>query len=110
MTNYETLKNMTIDELTEWLDEYAEFSGSPWLTWFDKTYCQKCEPETDYVPYLDKNMEFSWCELNNDKCKFFPCADEVPNNKQIIRLWLECDAGSLNWCEKEIVRVDDEQM
>lgn len=95
MTIYENFKNMTINELAEWLDEHGEFSGSPWMIWFDETYCQKCKPETAYAPYLDKNMEFSWCELNDNKCKFFPDMDEVPNNKQVIKMWLESNTENI---------------
>ena len=43
MTNYEKLKNMSVDDFAEWLDEYGKFDESPWSEWFNSTYCKKCE-------------------------------------------------------------------
>lgn len=88
MTKFEKFKQMDIDEFAEWLDEYGAFDGSPWLDWWNDNYCSKCETEIAYVLDLKKDMEFSWCELH-DKCKFFPELDENPDNKEIIRMWLE---------------------
>ena len=40
--------------------------------------------------YEDGGREFpcSYCELNGN-CKFFPDLDEAPDNKMIIKMWLE---------------------
>lgn len=42
--------------------------------------------------YEDGEREFpcSYCELNGN-CKFFPDLDEVPDNKKIIKMWLETE-------------------
>ena len=92
MNNFDKLKSKTLDEFAEWLDVYGAFDGSPWIEWFDKNYCNGCEPEIAYVPEFNKNQKFSWCELH-DKCRYIPKLDEVPDNKQIIKMWLESECG-----------------
>ena len=42
MNNFEKIKSMTIEELTDWIDKYGQFDVSPWMEWFDKTYCKNC--------------------------------------------------------------------
>lgn len=87
-TVFDKLKSMNIDELTEWIDKHGEFDGSPWMSWFDEKYCKKCE--SIMCKYEDGTREFpcSYCELN-DNCKFFPNLDSIPDNKMIIKMWLE---------------------
>lgn len=89
MTVYENLCSKNIDELAEWLDKYGMFDGSPWLKYWDENYCQKCESVDVYVPELDRELKCAWCEVHNDKCKFFQDMEETPDNKQIIKMWLE---------------------
>lgn len=98
MTIFETFKHMTIDELADWLDKYGQFDGSPWIQWWDKKYCDKCEGiKVDNETYYGV-LEYTWCELHNSKCKFFPDRKEMPSNKDIIKMWLEelqeeCERG-----------------
>lgn len=91
MTNYEHIKSMSIDKLSEWLDEYGELDNSPWIQWFNELYCNKCEPIMCH--HIGSEYEFpcSWCELN-DGCKYFPNLSVAPNNKMIIKMWLESEA------------------
>ena len=42
MTQFEKFKNMDIDQLVEWLDEYSQYDSLPWILWFDKKYCNNC--------------------------------------------------------------------
>lgn len=93
MTKFESLKLKNIDELAEWFDKYIIHDYVPWIKWWDENYCSKCEPEIinkysvccgDMV-----DMECAWCELNNNKCKYFKDMDEMPSNKEIIKMWLE---------------------
>ena len=91
MTNFEYIKSKTIDELAKWLDQLDAQENTPWSKWFDNNYCQKCEPEIAYASYLNKELEFSYCELNDFKCRFFPELSEVPDYKQIVRMWLESE-------------------
>ena len=88
MTQFENFKNMDIDAFAEWLDEHGQFDGSPWMTWFDVQYCKNCE--SVMCRYEDGRREFpaAWCELEH-KCRFFPDMDEVPSNKDVIKIWLE---------------------
>lgn len=90
MAQFEKLQSMDIEELAEWLDKYGQFDGSPWMKWFDELYCKNCE--SIMCHYLDNEYEFpcSWCEIN-DKCRFFPEMDEAPDNKEIIKMWLESE-------------------
>ncbi len=92
MNNFEKLKSMTVSELADWLDKYGQFEGSPWIEWFDKNYCKKCEPIKCKVD--EKNAFFpghtvdcAYCELEH-KCKYFPELKEVPDDKTIIEMWL----------------------
>ena len=87
-TVFDKSKSMNIDELAEWIDKHGEFDGSPWMSWFDEKYCKKCE--SIMCKYEDGTREFpcSYCELN-DNCKFFPNLDSIPDNKMIIKMWLE---------------------
>lgn len=86
MNVFESIKSKSIDELTEWLDKYCVFGNAPWIEYWDKTYCNKC----DAVYYDGDRNEYAWCELNN-RCKFFQDMSSIPNDKQIIKMWLESE-------------------
>ena len=88
MTNFENLRQMSVEQLAEWLDKNGQFDTALWTIWFDQKYCKNCE--SIMCHYEDSTFEFpcAWCELN-DGCKFFPEMHEAPNNKEIIKLWLE---------------------
>ena len=92
MTVFENIKNNSIDELAEWLDGYTVSDNSPWIVWWDENYCKKCDVEYSYAIETNNACECAWCELNN-KCKFFKEMDNVPDNKQVIKMWLlsECE-------------------
>ena len=79
-------ESLSIDEFVDWLDEHCTLENSPWIDWFDKTYCKNCEPETSF----DGEMEFSWCESHNN-CRFFQDKNDIPDIKEIIRMWLESE-------------------
>ena len=89
---YNFIKDMSIDELTDGLDKYGQFDSSPWMGWFDENYCSKCESikckvdEKDAF-WPDYTMDCAYCELEN-KCKYFPQLDNIPDNKDTIKLWL----------------------
>lgn len=83
------LKN--IDELVEWFDENCNFEYAPWHKWFDNNYCHKCPSEIGKCTYTGREMEFCWCEVNDNKCKFFPNMDSTLDSKQVIKMWLESE-------------------
>ena len=88
MNNFEYLKSLTIDELTDWLDKYGQFEGAPWSDWFDETYCKKCEPINCTISeFSNRKIKCSYCELE-DKCRFFPDYEHAPGLKEILKLWL----------------------
>ena len=91
MNNFKYLQTMSRQKLAEWLDENGQFDNSPWMLWFDRTYCKNC-PAVICI-YEDSNREFpaAWCEVNGGKCKFFPEMDRVPDSLETIKLWLETD-------------------
>ena len=89
MNNFEKLQSMSVDELSKWLDKNVQFESTPWMQWWDELYCSKCE--SIMCHYDDNPLEFpaSWCELHDNKCKFFPNMKEAPDCKEIIKMWLE---------------------
>ena len=90
-TVFDKFRQMSIDELTDYIDKYGAFDNAPWSWWFDEIYCQNC-PDI-MCKYGSSNREFpcSYCELNG-KCKFFPEYGEAPSNKEIIKMWLESES------------------
>lgn len=90
MTIFENFKNKNIDELADWFHEYCSFDDAPWWRWWDEKYCKKCEPKTVYVEAFDRECECAWCELNSN-CRFFLDMDDIPDEKQIIKMWLESE-------------------
>ena len=98
MTNFEMIKSKNIDEFAELLSEHFGYDDAPWWKYFDNNYCKGCKPEIVLTESLnrkidsDREVEYAWCELNH-KCKFFQEMDEIPDEKQIIKMWLlsECE-------------------
>ncbi len=96
ITQFEKFQLMDIEKLSEWLDKNGQFDSSPWMNWWNECYCNKCPSETGYITDFGGEYEwqtpceFAWCELH-DKCKFFQNMDEVPDNKEIIKMWLESE-------------------
>lgn len=90
MTVFENIKSKNIDELAEWLDSHFHNVYTPWEEWWDENYCSKCPPVKAHCVDCNKELDFGWCELN-DGCKFCPDLNDVPDNKQVIKLWLESE-------------------
>ena len=97
MTRYEQLTSLPIEQLAQWIDSHGQFDGSPWMDWFDKNYCSKCE--SIYVTKADSkeklgfellyniNTTCAYCEVNKE-CRFFP-RREQPSLVEIIEMWLK---------------------
>ena len=90
MTNFKKLQSMSIHELAEWLDENGMYDNSPWVLWWDKTYCQQCEPIVGWVSDFNRECKCAYCEAYAN-CRFFTNMDKVPNNKEIIEMWLNTE-------------------
>lgn len=92
MTIFDEIQSKNIEEFAEWLDKYGAFDGSPWIKWFDKKYCSKCDSIVCHYEESKREFLCSWCELH-DGCQFFPEMIEAPDNKQIIKMWLGSEVG-----------------
>ena len=90
MTRIEELKNMNADAIAAWMDKFVRVDDSPYMKWFDETYCKRCEPIMCCYPGSEFEFPCAWCELEN-KCKFFPDMSKAPGVKEIIKMWLELE-------------------
>ena len=84
MTVFESIKSKDIDELVKWIDKHTTIDNSPYITWWDNNYCNKCMVE------IKDGHEYGWCELHN-KCKYFQDMDSIPSCEQVIKMWLESE-------------------
>ena len=91
MIMFEKIKTTNIDELVEMLDKYSLNEHSPWFEWWDRKYCDNCIAEIAYNPEIGRDLPHGWCELHQN-CRYFPELDDIPNSKQIIKMWLESEA------------------
>ena len=88
MYNYEKLKSMSIEDLSEWLDKYVSYDDSPWCDWFDQKYCKNCEEIMCKSPDDCREFPCAYCEIYYN-CRFFQDKEDVPDSKEIIKMWLE---------------------
>ena len=85
MTVFEKIKSMDINEFARWFEENCIHDNDPCIRWFDKTFCENCEP------IMKDGMEWGYCELN-DNCKFFKDVDYIPSQRETIGIWLNSEA------------------
>lgn len=99
MTRYDKFISASLDALAEWINEHGQFDDSPWMNWFDNTYCKKCESiilthKEDFDKlglekwYSSQTVECAYCGVYH-KCKYFPQYNDVISNCDIIKLWLQ---------------------
>lgn len=60
---------------------------TPWMNWFNETYCKNCKCIKSYDKYFKKETEFSFCEVNG-VCIH---GEDFNTDKNIIKLWLNAD-------------------
>ena len=87
MTVFEKIKAMNIDEFAEWFDKHCSHDDDPCIKWWNDNYCSNCEPEIS-----DYGFEYCWCERHDNKCRYFPDMQQVPDTLQMTKLWLESEA------------------
>lgn len=90
MNNFEKLQSMSTEEFSAWLNQNGMWDNSPWSIWLDQKYCQNCEEVICKSPDDSRNYICSYCEIY-DKCRFFPEHEDVPDGKEIIKMWLESE-------------------
>lgn len=92
MNNFEKLQSLDIEQFAEWLDQNGMWDNSPWSKWFDLKYCQQCESVKATVKdyFGIRECDFAWCELEH-KCRYFADYEEVPDCKEVIKMWLEVE-------------------
>ena len=90
MNNFERLKSMSIEELAKWLDQNGMWDNSPWSLRWNEQYCKRCESIMCKSADDSRRFPCAYCEIY-DKCRFFPDMDDVPDSKEIIKLWLEAE-------------------
>ena len=89
ISNYEYLRSLSIDGLAEWFESNIwNWENTPWNDWFDDTYCNNCDPEFIEWEGRTNKVPIGWCELHG-KCKFLQHLDDIPDDKQVVKLWLE---------------------
>ena len=90
MTNFEKLKSMNEEEISEFLDSLANIDDNPWIVWFNKRYCENCEAIRSYGRNPNIYYDSTYCEVNGN-CRYFQDKDDIPDNKEMIELWLESE-------------------
>ena len=87
MTNFEKLKSMNEEEISKFLDSLVNIDDNPWIVWFNKRYCKNCEAIRSYAQIPDIYYDSTYCEVNGN-CRYFQDKDDIPDNKEMIELWL----------------------
>lgn len=97
MTHFEKIfKDATPESIAEFLDCNGMWDNSPWLNWWDKQYCSKCDTVEltncqakellgIESPFEGVNLVGSFCEVYK-KCRYTD--DHEPTSKEIIEAWL----------------------
>ena len=90
MTVFDCIKNKNIDELADWINEHFAFDNAPYWHFWDENYCNKCESIETGTNVFGYPLMQAYCELTNN-CRFFKDKKGIPNDKQIIKMWLESE-------------------
>lgn len=86
MTVFEKFKSMSIDDFAKWYEDKL-YEEDPCIDWWDNTYCKKCMADDSYE---SDGLSYEWCNIHG-KCKYFQELDNVPDFKQMIKIWLESE-------------------
>ena len=89
MTNYEILKNASVELIAEFLEDIFEDTADNAISkWFQEEYCDKC-PTTTIVGCIE-NPDLAGQEWH--ECEFEGICPHYKNDKDKIMLWLESEA------------------
>ena len=85
LTNFEKLRNLSIEEMAEFLSDQMALEGTVYDQWMTDTFCNNCPKIEDYNGTL-----LSFCEMNQD------CAYGLWNisDKDLVMRWL-------SWVDEE---------
>lgn len=93
-TNYELFMENTkdIETLAKFLVDSLglEEDGIPtYAKWFNENYCGKCPIVSTHKDEVnDVEWEYRHCECN-DNCYFFQHLKKVPDNVELLTMWLK---------------------
>ena len=79
LSNFEKLKNLSMEEMAEFLSEQMALEGTVYDQWIVDTFCDNCPDTEDYDGSL-----VSFCEMNHD-C---PYGLYLLSNKDLVMRWL----------------------
>lgn len=83
MTNYERIKNMSVEEMVEFLSDISQKGNeSKPFERFDKKYCNVCPT----VEVVWNNRTEQWHE-----CEFEAICPHYSNDRDLIKLYLESE-------------------
>lgn len=85
LSNFEKLKNLSMEEMAEFLSEQMAREGTVYDQWMVDTFCNNCPDVEDY-----DGSPVSFCEMNED-CPYGLCNI---SDKDLVMHWL-------SWVEKE---------
>ena len=79
LTNFEKLKNFSMEEMAEFLSDQMALEGTVYDQWMTDTFCNNCSDTEDYDGSL-----VSFCEMNED-CPYGLCNI---SDKDLVMRWL----------------------
>ena len=85
LTNFEKLKNLSMEEMAEFLSEQMALEGTVYDQWMVDTFCNNCPDAEGYDGSL-----VSICEMNQD----YPYGLCNISDKDLVMRWL-------SWVEEE---------
>lgn len=85
LTNFEKLKNLSMEEMAEFLSGQMALEGTVYDQWMTDTFCNNCQDTEDYDGSL-----VSICEMNED-CPYGLCNI---SDKDLVMRWL-------SWVDEE---------
>lgn len=91
MTNFEKIKAMSKDELTEWIYENrrsVNLTEQALADWF----CGLCVQETSKYPGDEQESQGQWCKFHGGRCMVGSQAMKPFTCEGTIRAWLDKEA------------------
>lgn len=79
LTNFEKLKNLSMEEMAEFLSDQMALEGTIYDQWMIDTFCNNCPDIKDY-----DGSPASFCEINH----VCPYGLYLLSNKDLIMRWL----------------------